>query len=157
MRKIPLLLAVATTAMVVVQSVSRAQLSEVVWGGATGIRTWQDNGNWIEGAFPNDSLKIANLSVNLNANLTVGFGASDISVAGVKLGGTPSAVTTSISSSGGRLTAVPEPPDRVLFAGILLLSFASEWSVSTGRAIRTVKLSKKLVAPKHFSLHHCLC
>ena len=82
---------------------SLAQVTEVEWSGTTGIRTWQDNGNWVGGAFPNDSSKLANLSVSLASNLTVQFGASDISAAGLKLGGTSAPVTTSITSSGGRL------------------------------------------------------
>ena len=103
MQKTTLLLAAMATAIVSTDAVSHAQATEVVWGGTTGIRTWQDNGNWVGGAFPNDSLKIANLSVNLDADLTVHFGASNITVAGVKLGGTSAAVTTSVASSGGIL------------------------------------------------------
>jgi autotransporter-associated beta strand protein len=86
---------------------SLAQVADVVWGGTNGIRTWQDNGNWIGGAFPNDSLKKADLSVGLNADLTVELSSGDVTVAGVKLGGTSLPVTTSIiradANLGGRL------------------------------------------------------
>jgi autotransporter-associated beta strand protein len=102
-RKLLFVALVLATAVTCFEAISQAQVTEVVWGGTAGIRTWQDNGNWIGGAFPNDSLKKANLSVGLGADLTVGLGASNITVAGVKLGGTSAAVTTSIVSSGGVL------------------------------------------------------
>ena len=82
---------------------SVAQVTEVEWSGTTGVRTWQDNGNWIGGVFPNDASRLANLSVGLAANLTVQIGATDVSAAGLKLGGTSATVTTSITSSGGRI------------------------------------------------------
>ena len=79
----------------------QAQLVNVVWNGATGTQSWQNNANWSGGAFPNDSLAIADLSVNLGAGLSVDLGASgDITVAGVSIGSQSGAVASNIFSSG---------------------------------------------------------
>jgi len=78
---------------------ARAQLTEYVWDSSkTGNQVWQQPANWTPAGFPDDPLHSANLSRPLGANLNVSVGAG-VTVAGVTLGGTSTAVTTEISAS----------------------------------------------------------
>ena len=71
------------------------------WVGGTGSQDWLTDTNWDVGTAPNDTLHSANLSVDLASDLNVSIGSvDDVTVAGVTLGGTSSAVTTEISGSG---------------------------------------------------------
>ncbi|QDU90404.1 Autotransporter-associated beta strand repeat protein [Pirellulimonas nuda] len=82
----------------------------------TGNQDWQVAANWPNQlGFPNDPGRVdpddtvitpvvgANLSVALAGNLTVNVGATDVTVASLRLGGTAGAVTTTVVGSGGRL------------------------------------------------------
>jgi autotransporter-associated beta strand protein len=98
---------VATATVIAVVSSAKAQvaLTEFVWDNSkTGNQQWQQSGNWAPSGFPNGPLQTANLSRPLSANLNVNVGATDVTVAGLTLGGTSGPRTTEISSSGGRLT-----------------------------------------------------
>jgi fibronectin-binding autotransporter adhesin len=110
---------VAVGSFVFTQPVA-AQLDDHLWIGGTGNQLWQVNTNWdLVGdptdEFPNDPGRVdstpaviansegANLSVNLAANLTVNVGATDVTVAALTIGSTSGAVTTNVSSTGGKL------------------------------------------------------
>ncbi|TWT97675.1 Autotransporter-associated beta strand repeat protein [Botrimarina colliarenosi] len=94
-----------------------AQILESDWNAAlTGAQSWQVNANWSTPAFPDDPGRVdsnmvvisdvvgANLSVALGGNLNLDVGATDVTVAGLRLGGTAGAVTTTVSAQpGGRL------------------------------------------------------
>ena len=87
-------------------NVSLAQYTEFQWVGGTGSQNWQDAANWDLSGFPNETdpndmdFPTANLSVGLGANLNVTVGTTPVTIAGLTLGGTASAVTTEISSGG---------------------------------------------------------
>jgi fibronectin-binding autotransporter adhesin len=90
-------------------------LQDHVWVGGTGNQQWQVDTNWNPPPFPNDPGRMdpsettispvegANLSVNLPANLNVNVGATEVTVTALTIGGMSSAVTTNVTSSGGRL------------------------------------------------------
>jgi fibronectin-binding autotransporter adhesin len=94
-----------------------AQLTEFKWNNPAlvGSQSWQVNGNWDMTGFPNDSGRVdgdatvitpsigANTSVALTGNLTLDVGATNVTVASLKVGGTAGAVTTDIASTGGKL------------------------------------------------------
>ncbi|TWT94841.1 Autotransporter-associated beta strand repeat protein [Botrimarina colliarenosi] len=93
-----------------------AQITESDWNDSlTGNQLWQIDGNWSTPAFPDDPGRAdpseevispvigANLSVGLGADLNLDVGATDVTVASLRLGGTAGPVTTTISSTGGRL------------------------------------------------------
>ena len=96
---------------------SIAQLTEYKWNNPAlvGAQSWQVNGNWDLAGFPNDPGRTepdatvivpsigANTSVALAGNLSLDVGASNVTVASLTLGGTAGAVTTNITSSGGKL------------------------------------------------------
>ena len=80
------------------------QVVDHVWTGGTGSQDWLTGSNWDLATAPNDPLQAANLSVGLASNLNVNIGAvDDVTVAGITLGGTSTAVTTQVTSSGARL------------------------------------------------------
>lgn len=96
-----------------------AALTDINWIGGTGSQNWQENANWSGGLFPNDpttDVHRAVLSVNLNANLTVDLGASDISLARLSMGSLTNPINTtinSLSSSGAsRLLFQNRDPER---------------------------------------------
>ena len=64
-----------------------------------GSQAWQTAGNWSPVTVPNSALSVANLSVPLTSNLSVDLGASDVTVAGLNLGGTGAAVTTNVTAT----------------------------------------------------------
>ncbi len=111
MRKLTCSLAAMVLAAASLAATSSAQVTTIDWGGSTGPQNWHDNGVWVGGVFPNDSLKKANLSVNLGAGLNVSLGTTDATVAGLVMGGTAGAVTTEISGSTGRLIFHNEDED----------------------------------------------
>lgn len=91
-----------------------AQIDESNWNAAlTGSQQWQVDANWSTATFPDDPGRVdgdqtvidnvvgANLSVALGGDLTVDVGATDVTVAALRLGGTAGAVTTTVSSAGG--------------------------------------------------------
>jgi autotransporter-associated beta strand protein len=94
-----------------------AQLTEYKWNNPAlvGSQSWQVNGNWDLGTFPNDPGRLepdatiivpsigASTSVALAGNLSLDVGATNVTVASLKLGGTAGAVTTNIMSTGGKL------------------------------------------------------
>ncbi|TWT90941.1 Autotransporter-associated beta strand repeat protein [Pseudobythopirellula maris] len=93
-----------------------AQLAESNWDSSlTGSQDWQVDANWSTPTFPNDPDRMdpdmtvftpvigANLSVGLGADLNVNVGATDVAVAGLRMGGSAGPVSTTVSSSGGRL------------------------------------------------------
>lgn len=94
-----------------------AQLTEYKWNNPAlvGSQSWQVNGNWDLGTFPNDPGRLepdatiivpsigASTNVALAGNLALDVGATNVTVAGLKLGGTAGAVTTDITSTGGKL------------------------------------------------------
>lgn len=94
-----------------------AQLTEFKWNNPAlvGPQSWQVNGNWDLANFPNDPGRTepdpativnsigASTSVALTGNLSLDVGATNVTVASLKLGGTLGAVTTDITSSGGKL------------------------------------------------------
>jgi fibronectin-binding autotransporter adhesin len=92
-------------------STAAAQITEFGWTGGTGAKLWQQNGNWNQTGFPNDSisatpsLHVANTSIPLASNLTldVGTAGNNVMIAGITLGGTSAGVTTNITSSGALL------------------------------------------------------
>lgn len=81
----------------------------------TGSQNWQDPANWTEAGFPDNpgyvdpneadisNSTAANVSVGLGADLNLNVGATDVTVAALRLGGTAGPVATTISGSGGRL------------------------------------------------------
>jgi len=81
----------------------------------TGVQNWQDAANWTEAGFPDNpgyvdpsvteisNSTAANVSVGLGGDLNLNVGATDVTVAALRLGGTASPVATTISNSGGRL------------------------------------------------------
>lgn len=94
-----------------------AQLTEYKWNNPAlvGAQSWQVNGNWDLVNFPNDptttdpntaaidNVTGASTNVALTGNLTLDVGATDVMIASLKLGGTAGAVTTNVSSSGGKI------------------------------------------------------
>lgn len=94
-----------------------AQLTEYKWNNPAlvGSQSWQVNGNWDLGTFPNDPGRLepdatiivpsigASTNVALAGNLSLDVGATNVTVAGLKLGGTAGVVTTDITSTGGKL------------------------------------------------------
>jgi fibronectin-binding autotransporter adhesin len=109
-------IATAVGILAVFAQITAAQLiTDHVWVGGTGNQEWQVDTNWDPPMFPNDSGRMdtsetvispvegADLSVNLPANLNVNVGATDVTVAGLTIGGMSGAVTTNVTSSGGRL------------------------------------------------------
>jgi trimeric autotransporter adhesin len=78
---------------------AQAQLTEFGWNGSSGSQDWQQNGNWDTSGFPNDPLHYANLSVDLESNLALSLG-GNVTVAGLNIGGSSSAVTTEIVPGG---------------------------------------------------------
>ena len=66
----------------------------------TGAQNWQQNGNWDIANFPNLATDVANLSVPLASGLTLNIGATDVTAAGLAMGGTAGAVTTTSASEG---------------------------------------------------------
>lgn len=94
-----------------------AQLTEYKWNNPAlvGAQSWQVNGNWDLGTFPNDPGRLepdatiivpsigASTNVALTGNLALDVGATNVTVAGLTLGGTAGAVTTDITSTGGKL------------------------------------------------------
>ena len=99
------------------------KLDDFIWTGTADGTTWQNAGNWTPpegflGEYPNDPNRIddtsnpaneteinpvegANFSVPRATDLTVTIATTDVTVASVKLGGTTSAITTDIVSTGG--------------------------------------------------------
>jgi fibronectin-binding autotransporter adhesin len=91
-----------------------AQLTEFNWNNPAlvGSQSWQVDGNWNMMGWPDDPGRTepdatiiipsegANLSVGLTGNLTLNVGATNVTVASLKLGGTLGAVTTEITSIG---------------------------------------------------------
>src|SRR5688572_20719174 len=109
-------IATAVGILAVFGQTAAAQLvTDHVWVGGTGNQQWQVDTNWDPPMFPNDPGRMdtseaaispvedANLSVNLPANLNVNVGATDVTVAALTIGGMSGAVTTNVTSSGGRL------------------------------------------------------
>lgn len=82
-----------------------AQLTEFTYSGGTGAQAWQSAANWGGSGFPNDPNHVANLSTALGGSLSIDVGSTgnDVTVAGIKIGGTSGAVTTNITSSGAML------------------------------------------------------
>jgi autotransporter-associated beta strand protein len=132
--------AIAAAMCLTMASGANAQLDDKTWVGGTGSQLWQVDANWLLNGmpttFPNDPGRVdpsepmisnvigANLSVNLGSNLTVDVGATDVTVAALTIGGTSSAVTTNISSSGGRLVFEHnEINDDSTTPGTLICSF----------------------------------
>ena len=88
-----------------------AQLTEFNWNNPAlvGSQSWQVDGNWNMMGWPDDPGRTepdatiivpsegANLSVGLTGNLTLNVGATNVTVASLKLGGTLGAVTTEIT------------------------------------------------------------
>lgn len=89
-----------TLASLVYASIGQAQITEYGWGGTTGAQNWQQNGNWNRSGFPNDPLHLANLSVGLASDLTLSIGATDVTIAGMNIGSSTTAVTTDIVGAG---------------------------------------------------------
>lgn len=94
---------------------AQAQLDEYVWNNPAlvGPQSWQVNGNWSLPNFPNDPGRVdaaptvivnsvgANTAVPLAGNLQLDVGATNVTVASLKLGSTGVARTTDIASVGG--------------------------------------------------------
>lgn len=108
--------ALAAVSGCLLAAVSQAQIIESDWvSSLTGPQNWQVNANWSTATFPNDPGRVdnmptvvedvvgANLSVDLANDLNVNVGGTDVTVAGLRLGGTLGAVTTTVSTTGGRL------------------------------------------------------
>jgi len=103
--------------VVVITPRALAQLTEYQWNNPAliGTQSWQVDGNWNLTGFPNDPGRTepdttvivpsvgASTNVGLTGNLSLDVGATNVTVASLKLGGTASAVTTNITSSGGKL------------------------------------------------------
>ena len=95
----------------------RAQLTEYTWKtpSQVGNQSWQVDGNWNLTGWPDDPGRTepdaativpsegASTSVALTGNLNLDVGATNVTVASLKIGGTAGAVTTTISSTGGKL------------------------------------------------------
>ncbi len=113
--RIVLAFAGVATAFFVTSPMAIAQLEDHVWIGGTGDQQWQTDANWNPPPFPNDPGRVdgneiivadvvgANLSVNLAVNLNVNVGATDVTVAALTMGGMSAPITTTVSSTGGRL------------------------------------------------------
>jgi hypothetical protein len=57
---------------------------------------WTTDGVWDQPSFPNGAIHVANLSVPLASSLSVSLPNGDVPLAGLKIGGTTSAVTTNV-------------------------------------------------------------
>ena len=81
--------------------------TEYSWVGSAGANNWQDGANWDLAGFPNEldpndmDYPTANLAVPLSGNLNASVGTTPVTIAGLTLGGTSSAVTSEISSGAG--------------------------------------------------------
>ena len=64
----------------------------------TGTQNWTTNGHWDQAGFPNGSTHVANLSVPLAASLTVDLGSSEITLAGLNIGGAGGAVSSMVAN-----------------------------------------------------------
>jgi autotransporter-associated beta strand protein len=109
----------ATAVLVIFIATPRvmAQLTEFQWNNPAlvGAQSWQVDGNWNMTGWPDDPGRTepdatiivpsegASTSVALAGNLTLDVGATNVTVASLKLGGTAGAVTTNITSTGGKL------------------------------------------------------
>ncbi len=85
-------------------SSASAQVTPYLWNSSlTGAREWQLDGNWTTAGFPNSAVQTASSLGALGGALNLNVGATDVTVAGLELGGTASPVATTVSSTGGRL------------------------------------------------------
>lgn len=76
---------------------SAMAVTEFNWNPAlTGAQEWDVDGNWDQPGFPNGSAHVANLSVPLAASLAAASGNSEITLAGLMIGGTSAPVSTSV-------------------------------------------------------------
>lgn len=83
---------------------AQGQVTPFIWKDTlTGAQDWQLDGNWTTAGFPNNEVHTASAMVALGGALNLNVGATDVTVAGLELGGTSSAVATTVSSTGGRL------------------------------------------------------
>ncbi|MCA8938050.1 MAG: hypothetical protein KDB68_17865, partial [Planctomycetes bacterium] len=97
-------LAIIATTVAALAPPALGQLTEFNYSGPTGAQSWQTASNWGGGGFPNDPQHVANLSQALAGDLSIDLGGSgDVTVAGIKIGGTAGAVTTNITSGGATL------------------------------------------------------
>jgi autotransporter-associated beta strand protein len=79
----------------------RATSTEFTWNPSqTGVQSWFNPANWSPAGSPNSTADVANLSVPLNADLSVNAGGAPIFIAGLRIGGTGPAVNTTITTVG---------------------------------------------------------
>jgi autotransporter-associated beta strand protein len=87
---------------------------------------WTTDGVWDQLGFPNGAMHVANLSVPLASSLSVSLPNGDVTLAGLKIGGTTSAVTTNVVEA--NVPAIPnsrlifQNDDNSLNAGIPLIT-----------------------------------
>ncbi|MCA9184826.1 MAG: autotransporter-associated beta strand repeat-containing protein [Pirellulaceae bacterium] len=104
---------------IVCSSAARAQVVENVWlPPSTGSQSWHTVGNW-NSSVPDSPLSVANLSVALGADLAVSIGDSDLTLAGLTLGGSAGAVRTEVQAGTGIL--VFQNDDAAFNAGNALI------------------------------------
>ncbi|MEQ8847345.1 MAG: autotransporter-associated beta strand repeat-containing protein [Botrimarina sp.] len=116
MRDLIGLLGLTTAAIAFCAGQASGQLTESDWNASlTGVQSWQIDENWSTPEFPNDPGREdmsqvlispvvgANLSVPLGGDLDIDVGATDVTVASLRLGGTLGPVATTVSATGGRL------------------------------------------------------
>ncbi len=78
-------------------------VNEYIWNPAlTGTQSWTTDGNWNQAGYPNGPTDTANVSVPLAGDLSLRLGGYTRTVAGLAMGGTDQAVTTTVGD--GRLT-----------------------------------------------------
>ncbi|MBA3483527.1 MAG: hypothetical protein H0T51_17105, partial [Pirellulales bacterium] len=104
-----------------------------------GSQAWQTPGNWSPAGVPNSALSVANLSVPLASNLSVDLGASDVTVAGLNLGGTGAAVTTNVAAATAGTELLLQNSDATLNTG-------NVWITSGGSVGSTNSISAPVVS-----------
>jgi fibronectin-binding autotransporter adhesin len=110
---------IVAVACVAASSMQQALAVDYTWNvAAGGTQSWTTAANWLPSTgAPTTADDTANLGINLSGDLTVDLGVSDVTLGGLTLGGTTVAVTTNVSSSGGRLLLNSTAANATLTSG----------------------------------------